>query len=237
MQLDREVQSSRRSEVAGDEEREARSLDEIGVDRQLEVRRERGEHAAHGEPAVRDGRDATPEAPAPFALMGYFTTPKDIVHACEALRDAGYSRFDAHTPFPVHGLEKAMGLKPSPMPWIVLGGGTAGLASGVLLAWYTQVVSYPLIISGKPPTAFQPYVPVLFELTILCAALACFFGLFTLTRLPTFFHPTMTHPAFPRATDDAFFVSVEAADPKFDAGETRGLLERLGARQIAEVAP
>lgn len=240
MQLDREVQSSKRSEVTEDEGHETRSLDDLGLDRQLETRREGAgaESARKAEPeVVDDGRDATPEVTAPFAIMGFFTTPGDIFHACEALRDAGYSRFDAHTPFPVHGLEKAMGLKPSPLPWVVLGGGLTGLTTGVLLAWYTQAVSYPLEISGKPAFSYQAYVPVIFELTILFAALSCFVGLFVLGRLPTFFHPTMTHPSFTRATDDAFFVSVEAADPRYDATEIRGLLQRLGAQQIAEVAP
>ncbi|AUX47398.1 hypothetical protein SOCE26_089180 [Sorangium cellulosum] len=170
-----------------------------------------------------------------FAIMGYFTTPADIYHACEALRDAGYSRFDAHTPFPVHGLEKAMGLKPSRLPWFVLAGGITGLLSGIALAWYTQAFDYPLIISGKPSFSYQAFIPVFFELTVLFAALTCFFGLFAISRLPSFFHPTMTHPNFPRATDDAFFVSVEATDPKFDPTETRNLLQRVGAQGIREV--
>ncbi|WP_437598410.1 DUF3341 domain-containing protein [Sorangium sp. So ce590] len=175
-------------------------------------------------------------AASPFALMGYFTTPKEIYHACEALRDAGYSRFDAHTPFPVHGLERAMGLKASPLPWLVLGGGAAGLSGGILLAWYTQFYDYPLIISGKPAFSYQAFIPIFFELTVLVAALTCFFGLFALGRLPSFFHPTMTHPSFPRATDDAFFISVEVSDPKFDASETRSLLQRVGAQGIREVS-
>jgi len=178
----------------------------------------------------------SPKPSAPFALMGYFLTPAEIHRACEALRDAGYRRFDAHTPFPVHGLEKAMGLKASPLPWLVLGGGATGLVSAILLAWYTQLHDYPLIISGKPSFSYQAFIPIFFELTVLFAALTCFFGLFALGRLPSFFHPTMTHPSFPRATDDAFFISVEASDPKYDSAETRNLLQRLGAQGIREVS-
>lgn len=207
-----------------------------------------GHSAASGQAARAEAREAeqrsgqeasqeAAEATAPFAIMGYFTTAKDIYHACEALRDAGYSRFDAHTPFPVHGLEKAMGLKPSRLPWLVLCGGITGCVSGILLAWYTQAVDYPLIISGKPAFSYQAFIPVIFELTVLFSALTCFFGLFAISRLPAFFHPTMTHPSFPRATDDAFFVSVEASDPKFDRAETRNLLQRLGAQGITEVFP
>jgi hypothetical protein len=227
MQLDRDVPSQRRP---GKEGEERPSQENLGGKRGA---KEPG-HDAHEGP--RNGHAEPAESAGPFAIMGYFTSAPDIFHACEALRDAGYSKFDAHTPFPVHGLEKAMGLKPSPLPWIVFGGGLTGFVSGVLLAWYTQAVAYPLNISGKLPFSYQAYVPVIFELTILFAALSCFFGLFALGRLPTFFHPTMTHPSFPRATDDAFFVSVEASDPKFDREETRKLLERLGAHGIAEVA-
>lgn len=186
-----------------------------------------------------DDRNAGAAAEAggePFALMGYFLTPGDLYHACEALRDAGYTHFDAHTPFPVHGLEHAMGLKPSRLPWLVLAGGIFGLSGAVALAYYTQAVWYPLDISGKPPFSYQAYVPIFFELTVLAASLTCFVAVWALGKLPAFFHPTMTHPAFPRATDDAFFISVEARDPKYDAAKTRSLLEKLGARDIQEIA-
>lgn len=170
------------------------------------------------------------------ALMGWFETPAELYKACETLRDAGYQRFDAHTPFAVHGLELAMGLRPSRLPWIVLGGGLFGLIGSVLLAWYTQAVDYPQNISGKEAFSFQAYVPVFFELTVLCAAFACFFGMWTMNKLPRFFHPTQTHPSFHRATDDAFFISVEAADPRFDRAGTKRLLTALGARELCEVA-
>ncbi len=181
------------------------------------------------------------EAAAPageiFGLMGYFETPAALYRACEALRDAGYQRFDAHTPFPVHGLEKAMGLRPTRFPWLVLGGGVTGLASAVALAWYTQAVDYPLNISGKPAFSYQAFIPVFFEITILLAALTCFFGLWAANGLPRFFHPTFTHPSFHRATDDAFFLSVESADPRFDRVATQKLLADLGARELEEVKP
>ncbi len=192
-------------------------------------------HDTHDERADA-GAEGAGEAGEPFALMGYFTTPGDLYHACEALRDAGYTHFDAHTPFPAHGLEHAMGLKPSRLPWLVLGGGVFGLIGAIALAYYTQAVWYPLDISGKPPFSYQAYVPIFFELTVLAASLTCFVSVWALGKLPAFFHPTMTHPAFPRATDDAFFISVEAKDPKYDAAKTRGLLEKLGAREIQEIA-
>lgn len=170
------------------------------------------------------------------ALMGWYETPAELYRACEALRDAGYRRFDAHTPFAVHGLEHAMGLRPSRLPWIVLGGGLFGLFGSVALAWYTQGYDYPQNISGKEAFSFQAYVPVFFELTVLCAAFAAFFGLWAMNRLPRFSHPVHAHPSFPRATDDAFFISVEAADPEYDSVATRRLLAGLGARELQEVA-
>lgn len=195
----------------------------------------------NGVDSARKPLSERPRALAPakeiYGIMGWFETPAALHHACEALRDAGYQRFDAHTPFPVHGLEKAMGVRPTRFPWLVLTGGVVGLVSAVALAWYTQVADYPLVISGKEAWSYQAYIPVFFELTVLCAALTCFFGLWAVNGLPRFFHPTLTHPSFHRATDDAFFVSVEASDPRFDRAETASLLEHLGAREIVEVDP
>lgn len=171
------------------------------------------------------------------ALVGVFDTPAALLHACEELREEGYQRFDAHTPFPVHGLERAMGLRASRVPWITLVGGLVGGLGGFLLQVWTMGVDYPQNISGKPYIAYQAYVPVTFELTILFAALGTFFGMWAINRLPQFFHPVMQHPAFPRASDDRFLVSVEAADPRFDPERTRALLRGHGASEIEEVRP
>lgn len=173
----------------------------------------------------------------PFALVGFFDTPAQLYHACEALRDGGYKEFDAHTPFPVHGLEQAMGLPPSKMPWISLAGGAFGLSLCVWLAYYTQKVWYPLNVGGKAPFAYQAFIPIFFELTVLFAALFTFFGLWGINKLPMFFHPVMQHPSWPRATDDKFFISVEAKDQKFDRDGTRELLLGLGCQEVQEVTP
>jgi len=171
----------------------------------------------------------------PYGLMGYFTTPKELYHACEAVRDAGYTKFDAHTPFPVHGLEHAMGLPPSKMPWIVLGGGITGFVGAVLLTWYTQGYDYPLNVGGKPAFAFTAFVPIMFELTVLFSAFAAFFGMWGLNRLPMHYHPTFKHPSFPRATDDVFFLAIESIDPKYNSKRTKDLLEKLGAQEVMEI--
>ena len=172
-----------------------------------------------------------------FAVVGMFQTPAEIYNACEHLRDQGYRDFDAHTPFPVHGLERAMGLKPSPIPWIVLGGGITGLASAVLMQWWMGGIDYPWNISGKPPFALQSSIPIIFELTVLLSAFGAFFGTWALCRLPMPFHPVMQHPSFYRASDDRFFVSVESKDPKFDTARVKAALEKLGAQEVVEVTP
>jgi hypothetical protein len=172
-----------------------------------------------------------------FALVAVFQTPGKLVQACEELRDAGYRAFDAHTPFPVHGLDRAMGLRSSKVPYVALMGGIAGLLGGFALQAWTMAVDYPQNLSGKPYLAFQAYVPITFETTILLAALGTFFGMWAINRLPRFFHPVMQASAFPRASDDRFLVSVESSDPQFDAAKTRALLQAQGAEQIEEVRP
>jgi len=175
--------------------------------------------------------------PAVGAVVGWFDTPAALYHACEHLRDQGYRDFDAHTPFPVHGLEKAMGLKPTPLPWIVFFSGATGMALAVLMQWWMGGVDYPLNISGKPPFALQSSIPIIFELTVLLSAFGAFFGTWALCRLPKPFDPVMQHPTFYRATDDRFFLAVDAKDPKFDTTKVKTTLEKLGAQEVLEVAP
>ncbi|NUP11696.1 MAG: DUF3341 domain-containing protein [Polyangiaceae bacterium] len=186
-----------------------------------------------------DAHEDKPVLPEPengdvWGMMGMFDTPADLYHACEELRDAGYKGLDAMTPFPVHGLEKALGLSPTRLPFFVLAGGATGLTGGVLLTWYCNW-DYPLNIAGKVPFSWQVYIPIYFELTVLFSALTCFFVTWGLCKLPTFFHPTMRHKSFPRSTDDGFFVTIDATDPKYDADDTRRLLEKLGAKEVQEV--
>lgn len=179
-----------------------------------------------------------PKAPTrPWGIVGYFQQPAEIYKACETLRDAGYRKFDAYTPFPVHGLEVAMGLKPSKLPWIVLTCAITGFSSALLMMIYMNVWDYPLVIGGKPFMTIPSYVPITFELTILFSAFGAFFGQWGLNLLPKYFDPVMQHPSFDRVTDDRFFISVSAEDPNFDASRTRSLLEGLGARELSEVGP
>jgi ActD protein len=167
-----------------------------------------------------------------FGIVAEFGTPADLYHACERVRDAGFTRWDAHTPFPVHGLEGAMGLRRSPLPWIVLIMGLAGATFGFGLQWWVHAKAYPLVISGKPYFSWPAFIPITFELAVLFAALGAVLGMLGLNRLPMHYHPLFRSKVFERVTDDAFFISIESWDPRFDAAATPKLLESLGARSV-----
>jgi hypothetical protein len=165
-------------------------------------------------------------------LLGEFDSPGALFHACEQLRDAGFRRWDAHSPFPVHGLERAMGLGRSRLPWIILVTALGGAAGGFALQAWVHSLAYPLVISGKPFFAWQAYVPVTFELSVLGGALGAVVGMLALNRLPMHHHPVFDSTAFERASDDRFFVSIEADDPRFDASATPELLRRANATRL-----
>lgn len=174
------------------------------------------------------------ESPDPelHGLLAEFPNPGALYHAAESVRDAGYKHFDAHSPFPIHGMDQAMGLGNSIVGWITLGGGLTGLALGTWLQWWTGSVDYPLNISGKPFFAIEPSIPVIFELTILFSALAAVAGMFALNGLPRPYNPLFYSRNFLRVTDDAFFLHVAASDRHFDLEQTRSLLTQLGASHV-----
>jgi hypothetical protein len=167
-----------------------------------------------------------------YGILAEFATPADLYHACERVRDAGFTRWDAHTPCPVHGLAGAMGLRASPLPWIVLVMGLMGAALGFGLQVWVHTSAYPLVISGKPYYSWRAFVPITFELGVLFGALGAVFGMLGLNRLPMHYHPLFRSKVFERVTDDAFFISIESWDPRFDSSATGKLLESLGARSV-----
>ncbi len=196
-----------------------------------------GTAASAAAPAADAEAAATAPAEKPFAVVASFDGPEKLLRALEELRDLGFRDFDAHTPFPVHGIERAMGLRDSKVPYLSLAGGALGLLGGVALQVWTMGYDYPLNLSGKPYVAWQAYVPISFETTILLTAFGTFFGMWALNGLPRFFHPVMQADAFPKASDDRFLVSVESSDPRFDLEKVRGLLEGKGASTVEEVRP
>lgn len=170
-----------------------------------------------------------------FGILAEFDSPGHLLSACQGVRDAGYTEWDAHSPFPVHGLEGAMGLKRSRVPWFVLVLGLSGAAAGMLMQWWVSAVAYPLTISGKPLFSWPAFVPIMFECGVLGGALGAFAGFLLLSRLPRHHHELFRSVRFERVTDDKFFISIEGHDPRFQPDETEQLLKELGATAVEQV--
>ena len=168
----------------------------------------------------------------PALLLAEYKSPGECMHAAEKLRDAGYTKFDTHTPFPVHGMDRAMGLPDSKLGWIVFAMGITGTTVAFVMMYWMNAVDYPIIIGGKPPGAIPSMVPIMFELTVLLSAFGAVFGMLHLNRLPRHHHPIFESERFKTATDHRFFVSVEATDPKFRLEKTKELLESTHAEFV-----
>ncbi len=167
-----------------------------------------------------------------YGLLAEYADPGALLHAAQEVRKAGYKHFDTHSPFPIHGMDRAMGLGQSKVGYITLAGGALGLLTATWLQWWTSAVDYPINISGKPFFAFEPSVPIMFELTVLFSAIAAVAGMLALNGLPRPYNPLFYSRRFARVTDNAFFLHVAASDAAFDMGQTRQLLEDLGALGI-----
>jgi hypothetical protein len=172
------------------------------------------------------------------AIHGYlvgFDRVDDLLIAAASVRDAGYKNWDAHTPFVIHGLDAAMGVKKTVLPYIVFLAGLTGTAVGILLQWWTNAVDYPFLISGKPLFSLPANIPVAFETTILFASISALVGMLALNGLPHLSHPLFANRSFKRVTDDRFFISIEARDPLFDPAKTRELLESISDQPVEEI--
>ncbi len=168
-----------------------------------------------------------------YGLLAEFPNPGALLHAAEATREEGYRHFDAHSPFPIHGMDEAMGLGNAASVGVTtLLGGITGCATAYLLQWWTAAVDYPINISGKPFFAIEPSVPIMFELTVLFAAFGAVAGMLALNGLPRPYNPLFYSDRFEGVTDDRFFLHVAASDEQFDAEETATMLRDLGAVHI-----
>lgn len=169
--------------------------------------------------------DTNNTEPKLIGLMAQFDDPDSLLAACEKVRKAGYTKTDAYTPFPLHGIDEALGIKPTILPWIVLTLGIMGGFAGLGLQFITNAEWYPFIISAKPVWSLPANIPVIFELVILHAAFAVFIGMLFLNKLPTFSNPLFRVPEFARATDDKFFLTIDVNDEKYKPNKTRDLLD------------
>lgn len=168
----------------------------------------------------------------PIATVAEFHDVNAVVAAARVVNERGYTKFDCYTPYPVHGLDRAMGVRRTILPYISFVGGVTGLASALLLQWWTGGVDYRLNIGGKPFFAIQFSIPVDFELTVLLCAFFTLFGLLHLCRLPTWWHPLQGDPSFRRATDDTFVIAIFSDDPRYTIADTTALLQSVGGTNV-----
>lgn len=171
-----------------------------------------------------------------YGLIAEFSGGEQILCAAKTAYEHGFRKMDAFTPFPVDGLSENLGQTKSRVPFIVLIAGVCGGLGGYFMEWYANVVSYPDNIGGRPLNSWPMFIPITFELTILCAAIAAIIGMLALNKLPEPYHPVFNAPDFESASTDRFFLCIEAADPKFDLRATRTFLETLKPELISEVA-
>jgi len=162
-----------------------------------------------------------------------FPSAAALYHAAEQIRDKGFKRWDVHSPFPIHGMDDAMGLGRSRVSAASLFGGITGFSLAVFMIYYTSKIDYPLIVHGKPYFTLEASFPVFFELTILLTAFATLFGMLGLNLLPRWNHPVFNWDRFKRVTDNGFFIVIEATDPLFSKDETKALLEKIGGSNIS----
>ncbi len=169
-------------------------------------------------------------------LMAEFLRPEDLLAAAKRVSEAGYKKVDAYSPFPVHGVDEAIGAK-TYLPWLIFGGGLFGAINGFGMQYFGSLVHYKINIAGKPPdiNAWPSFMPITFELTVLVAAATAVFGMLFLNGLPRPYNPIFNVPGFAQASQNRFFLCIEAADPQFDLDQTGRFLESLEPNSISEV--
>ena len=170
-----------------------------------------------------------------YGLLAEYKNTTELVNAATKVRDAGYTKWDCYSPFPVHGIDPAMGIKATKTPWLILMMGITGLTVGLIMQYYMNAYDYKYLISGKPFFSLPANVPVMFELTVLFSGLTAIFGTLAINNLPSFYHPLFKVKEFARATDDRYFVAIEAGDNRYDLDRTKAFLIETGAATVQEV--
>ena len=175
---------------------------------------------------------ATSTAPGLYGLLAEFDSAQALLDAAHRVRAAGFTKTDAYSPFPIHGLDEAIGFHEHLIPKIVLAAGITGALAGYGLEVWTQVIAYPMNIGGRPYFSWVSFIPPAFETTILFAAFAAALSMIALNGLPEPYHPVFNAPRFSMASQDKFFLAIEASDPKFDLDQTRAFLGGLSPREV-----
>jgi hypothetical protein len=169
-------------------------------------------------------------------ILAQFESARELLEAAEEMRDAGYTRFDCHSPFPVRGMNTAMGIRRSRLSVWVGFFALIGLVGAYYMQYWMSAVNYPIIVSGKPFNSYQADTPIVFALSVLLAAFAAFFGMLVFSKLPRFNHPLFNSERFDKFSDNGFFISVESDDPQFDLEKTTAFLTGIGGKHL-EVLP
>ncbi len=170
-----------------------------------------------------------------YGLLAEFENSEDLLSAAQGAHEAGYRGLDAFSPFPIEGLADAVGFRSTRVPLLCLVGGLIGCLGGFFLQYWPNVFGYPLDIGGKPYNSWPNFIPITFELTILCAGLATVLGMLALNGLPTPYHPVFNVPRFELATRNRFFLCIKAWDPNFDLQKTKEFLATLKAKEVSEI--
>lgn len=176
-----------------------------------------------------------PEIPKVYGLMAEFDDPDRLVEVTRGAYEHGFRDIEAYAPFPVEGLEQALGFHRNNVPITVFAGGLLGGLTGFLLQCWSAIYYYPHNIAGKPLYSWPAFIPITFELTVLGGAFAAVFGMLIYNGLPRLYHPVFNAPAFSLASDDRFFLCVQSRDPLFDPEQTLAFLESCGPRSISVV--
>ena len=174
-------------------------------------------------------------ATALYGIMAEFDNPSALVAAARRTHEAGYRRINGYSPYPIEELDEAIGFTRTTLPLIVLGGGILGGLGGFFMQYWMEVIDYPLNVGGKPYNSWPAFIPITFEMTVLCAAFSAVLGMLVLNKLPQPYHPVFNVPNFAMATRDRFFLAVEANDPKFNHAEVVDLLKSLNALEVNDV--
>ena len=170
-----------------------------------------------------------------YGVIAEFNDPQSLLDAANATREAGYTSFDAYSPFPIHGLSEAVGFKHTKLSAVVLVMGLLGGLGGFLMCWYANVISYPLNIGGKPYNSWPAWIPITFECAILLAAFGAVFGMLALNGLPMPYHPVFNVKRFEQASRDRFFLVIQSRDPLFEVDRVYDFLDSLHPREVADV--
>jgi len=175
------------------------------------------------------------KSPQLYGVMAEFDNPSDLVTAARRTYEAGYRRINGYSPYPIEELSEAIGFHHTSLPLIVLIGGVLGGLGGFFMQYWMEVIDYPLNVGGKPYNSWPAFVPITFECTILCAALAAVFGMLALNKLPQPYHPVFNAPNFALATRDRFFLVIESKDPKFEHDSVTSFMHGFEPRDVSDV--